>query len=727
MIGRWTSAASFVRCAVSALAVVASGAAAQPDRSVAREWNEALLQAIREDLARPPVHARNLFHTAVAMYDAWAAYDDVAAPYLLGRSRDGLTCDTSGLVVPTDREAARREAVSYAAYRVLTRRFQNSPGALDTLPRFDSLLVALGYDPAVTTTDPATPAGLGNRVAACVLAYGLADGANEAVGYETTHYAAVNPPLDVAAPGNPTLVDFNRWQPLRFETFVDQSGHEIPGGTPPFVGPEWGGVRPFALSPAARTVRHRADGEYVLYGDPGPPPQWSADGSGSTDDYLWGHALVALWSGHLDPADGVLWDISPASLGHLAAFPEGAEAVRQFYADAGQGVNGDGWDVNPVTGQPYAPQVVPRGDYTRVLAEFWADGPRSETPPGHWFVILNGVSDDPRLVKQWGGSGPILDDLEWDVKTYLALGGAVHDAAVTAWGLKGWYDSIRPVSAIRAVAGLGQSSEPEATDYDPAGFALAVGAIERIAPGDPLAGDADEHVGELKLWAWRGPEALEDSTTDVAGVGWIRAAEWWPYQQPTFVTPPFAGYVSGHSTYSRAAVEVLTAATGTPFFPGGLGEFAAPKDVFLRAERGPSVDVVLQWATYRDAADQCSLSRIWGGIHPPFDDLPGRRIGEEIGQDAAALAVRYFEGDVPVAVEATPEAEPSFALFPSPVRAGQPVTVRAEGQVRVIDVRGRVVVTSTGTIPTDGLAPGLYVVRAEVGGRSVGRTLLVVR
>ena len=42
-------------------------------------------------------------------------------------------------------------------------------------------------------------------------------------------------------------------------------------------------------------------------------------------------------------------------------------------------------------------------------------------------------------------------------------------------------------------------------------------------------------------------------------MGWILAADWLPYQLPTFVTPAFAGYVSGHSTFSRAAAEVLTA------------------------------------------------------------------------------------------------------------------------------------------------------------------------
>ena len=56
--------------------------------------------------------------------------------------------------------------------------------------------------------------------------------------------------------------------------------------------------------------------------------------------------------------------------------------------------------------------------------------------------------------------------------------------------------------------------------------------------------------------------------------------------------------------------------------------------------------MTLQWATYRDAADQCSLSRIWGGIHPPVDDIPGRVIGERVGNDAFDLAEAHFLGQV---------------------------------------------------------------------------------
>ncbi len=91
-----------------------------------------------------------------------------------------------------------------------------------------------------------------------------------------------------------------------------------------------------------------------------------------------------------------------------------------------------------------------------------------------------------------------------------------------------------------------------------------------------------------------------------------------------------------------AAAEVLTKITGDPFFPGGLFEFRAKKNQFLQFEQGPSEDVMLQWATYRDAADETCLSRIWGGIHPPADDLPGRKIGQKIGEKAFLKACSYF-------------------------------------------------------------------------------------
>jgi hypothetical protein len=52
--------------------------------------------------------------------------------------------------------------------------------------------------------------------------------------------------------------------------------------------------------------------------------------------------------------------------------------------------------------------------------------------------------------------------------------------------------------------------------------------------------------------------------------------------------------------------------------------------------------VVLQWATYSDAADQAGQSRIWGGIHIEPDDFAGRRVGEKVGKGAFAKAETFF-------------------------------------------------------------------------------------
>ena len=142
---------------------------------------------------------------------------------------------------------------------------------------------------------------------------------------------------------------------------------------------------------------------------------------------------------------------------------------------------------------------------------------------------------------------------------------------------------------------------------------------------------------------WRGPDYIEDISKDVAGVGWVLAENWWPYQRYSFATPPFAGYVSGHSTFSTAASEVLTLITGDPYFPGGISEHHFKKGEFLQFENGPSMDITLQWATYREASDETCLSRIWGGIHPPADDIQGRIIGEKIGKSTVKFVGQLFK------------------------------------------------------------------------------------
>lgn len=622
------------------------------EHSVARKWNEALLFCIRRDFARPTIHARNIFHTSMAMYDAWASFEPSACQYLLGNELGNFQSNFEGFAIPENRIAAQNEAISYAAYRILRQRFQNSPGGSISLGYLDSLHTSLGYSTSFVSQNYSngSAAALGNYIANQIIQYGFTDGSNQQGNYESLYYEPVNPEIIVNNPGNPTMVDPNRWQRIFLDGYVDQSGNPI-SISPPALSHEWGNVVPFSLTDEHKTTYTRNGDTYHVYLDPGAPPLIDTNSvTGLEDSYKKGFLMVSTWQGHLDPTDGVIWDISPGAMGNAQSIPSTYTADSDFYDFYEGNVPGNGHPVNPATGLPYEPQLVPRADYTRILAEFWADGPDSETPPGHWFSILNYVSDNPVFEKRWLGEGEILSDLEWDVRSYFTLGGALHDAAISAWSAKGWYDYPRPVSIIRWMAEKGQSSDPDLPRFHPAGMPLIPGHVELVMEGDPLVGDNNEHLHKLKLYTWKGPYHIEDPETEFAGVDWILAEQWWPYQRPNFVTPPFSGYISGHSTFSRTAAEVMTLITGDSYFPGGMGEFIAEQNNFLEFEIGPSQEVRLQWATYQDASDQCSLSRIWGGIHPPQDDLPGRVIGQQIAPLAVEEAISFIDAGLPYVV-----------------------------------------------------------------------------
>ncbi len=610
-------------------------------QSVAREWNEELLHAISADFARPTVHARNLFHSSIVMYDTWAAYSDDHKTYLIGQDLHGFQSPFLGVPQPDDVEAARHEAISFAMYRLIEHRYSSSPGVQTITDAINMRMAGYGYDHTNESTDYVNggPAELGNYITAQLIAYGLQDGANELGNYENLYYEPYNVPIEVEMPGNPYILDPNRWQPISLSLSIDQSG-EVVASTPPFLSPEWGNVQPFSLTSSDYTDLTRDGETYRVYMDPGEPALFDWESTDGLDDpYRWNFTLVAVWQSHLTTEDGVIWDTSPNSVGNIQDYPDTQEEYTDFYNLLEGGDPGEGYDVNPVTGLPYEPQMVARGDYARILAEFWADGPNSVTPPGHWFEIYNeAVADHDLFERRWMGAGPILDDLEYDVKAYFSIGGAMHDAAIAAWSIKGYYDYLRPVSAIRFMADQGQCSDPGAMSYSPAGIPLIPGYVEIVQAGDELAGEFNQHVGKVKLYTWKGPDYIEDPETDVAGVGWILAENWWPYQRPSFVSPPFAGYISGHSTYSRTAAELLSLMTGSEYFPGGMSGFEVEANEFLVFEDGPTESFELQWAKYIDASDQCSLSRIWGGIHPPIDDIPGRKIGMELGPKAMTMA-----------------------------------------------------------------------------------------
>ena len=647
--------------------------------SVARLWNEVLLFSIRNDLARPTVHARNLFHVSAAMYDAWSIVNDKGSTYLIGNSLHGFTSEFDGFVNEDTNYINDINSISYAAYRLIVHRFNNSPGSDRIIAKANSLMNILGLDINFLESDgyESNSSSLGNFIAEQYIQYGLLDGSNEQSDYINQHYEPVNEPLAPIFAGNPTVTNPNRWQPLSLDIFVDQSGNILSETTPEFLGAEWGSVWPFGLNDEDLTEFERDGNTYKVYHDPGTPPLID-DNEQTNELFIESFSMVSVWGSHLSPEDDTIWDISPNSLGNVNddTYPTDFSDFTSFYNYYDGGDTSQGYSLNPVTNDSYEIQNVKRGDYTRVLAEYWADGPDSETPPGHWFVLLNSVSDNPLLEKKFQGEGDELSDLEWDVKSYFVLGGVMHDVAISVWGIKGWYDYIRPISAIRYFSEQGQRTDSSLDNYNENGFELIDGLIEIVQAGDPLAGDDNENVGKIKLYTWKGHTYVENTETDFAGVDWILADNWWPYQRPTFVTPNFAGYVSGHSTYSRAAAEMLENFTGSPYFPGGLETHLAKQKEFLVFEDGPSQDIELQWVSYKDAADQCSLSRIWGGIHPYIDDIPGRLIGQIIGNESFEFGAQYFQENL-----SNPEIQiPNIKLTQNPISKN--------GIIKLINTKG---------------------------------------
>ena len=221
-------------------------------------------------------------------------------------------------------------------------------------------------------------------------------------------------------------------------------------------------------------------------------------------------------------------------------------------------------------------------DSQKATAEYFADGPSSEFPPGHWCLFAGFVSRrDGHTISQ-------------DVRMFFALGNALLDASIAAWDAKREYDSVRPVTAIH--------------------YLFTTGALGNIE-------------------AWGGP---------CAGTQLIPASQWRPYQLATVVTPPFPEYYSGHSIYSAAGAEVLKSFTGSD----ALGvSVTIPKDSF-RGEPGcgPASDVVLSFPTFSDAANAAGMSRRWGGIHFKDGDLTGRSIGRLVGALVWQKAQGYFDG-----------------------------------------------------------------------------------
>lgn len=504
--------------------------------TVVATWNRTAQSAVRGSTLGPPMVARALFIVHAAMYEAWAAYDDTAlGPY---------GADTLRRPAVERTRANQERAISYAAFRALSDLFGPFEQRTQALRRTMDLLGL----PLSESLMLSTPEGLGNAAAQLVIQARVNDNANQAGGYtavtSTTYpspYQATNraDPASGRVPGGASF-DANRWQPLRVPTgvLVDASGFPLVDNARPetYRDQPYLGVTWGAVRPFAL-----GDPRSVL---PPPPPELN-------------------------------------NLGVYVDYAGRTTTAHQAYLDQFD-------EVREVTAS--------LTDRQKVIAEYWADGPNSETPPGHWNQLANGFS--------WRDQHTI----EEDVKLYFALNAALLDASIGTWFAKRNYETIRPISAIR-----------------------------------------DRYFDDT-IAMWGGPNR---------GTVSARGSEWRPYQSLTFVTPPFPGYTSGHSAFSAAGASVLAAFTGSTRFYDGttilpwddnldgvrdrLGEHVQVVGGG-RFERMPASLVVLSWPTLGDAADEAGVSRIYGGIHIREDDVRGRALGRTAGERAWARAQGLFAG-----------------------------------------------------------------------------------
>ena len=372
--------------------------------SVARVWDEAILAAVRRDVPAPTVHARNLFHVSAAMWDAWAR-----------RPGRGRLPREEKHDADADVQARREAAMSYAAYRLLLHRYSYAAGLEQTFGELVGTMRRLCYRIDAVGTEGDSPAALGNRIAAAYIARGRSDGALEAARYADEEYKPVNAPL-VVADDEIAMGDPSKWQPLALDQIVAQNGVPIPGKVQRFVGSQWGHVRSFAL-PRGR------DG---LPADPGrrrctaSPPRPGRTRHRSAQQRARAADPRRSTSAPAPAAPGARHERRPRSRGQ----PGHREALRV---------------------QPRHPwRVRPCAD--RVLGR----RARVGTTAG---PLEHGRERRLRLAGlEHVVGGRRVDRLEWDVKLLFALNGAVHDAAVAAWGAKRHYDTARPISMIRYLA-----------------------------------------------------------------------------------------------------------------------------------------------------------------------------------------------------------------------------------------------------------------------------------
>ena len=203
-------------------------------------------------------------------------------------------------------------------------------------------------------------------------------------------------------------------------------------------------------------------------------------------------------------------------------------------------------------------------DKRKVIAEYWADGPKSVRPPGHWLIIAMYAAERHSLA------------ISDEIALYFALGNAMLDASIACWDTKRSFDTSRPITAIRFL-----------------------------------------------MKGKRVPGYVSQS----GGIQWVDGENWQPFQSSKFITPPFAEYTSGHSTFSAAGAAVCRAFCRSDSLALTIN---VPKGSSAVEEMTPKVDITLEYPTFTAAADQAGMSRRYGGIHFEAADIEGRIAGNAV-------------------------------------------------------------------------------------------------
>lgn len=232
----------------------------------------------------------------------------------------------------------------------------------------------------------------------------------------------------------------------------------------------------------------------------------------------------------------------------------------------------------------------------KAIVEFMRDGPRSTGQSGHWLRFAQMVARRDRYT------------LDQDVKIYFAVANVAMDAFIAAWETKRYYDSSRPWTLVR-----------------------------HYYAGKTLEGWGGAGKGVVKL----------------------KAEDWHPYSPLTFITPPFPGYVAGHSTVSAACAKMLELFTGSDRFgetenriAGDLTEPGVACRV-MQAYMGKlgdpeqTCDVRLQLPTFSATAEMAGISRVMGGYHIQSDNIEGLKLGRKVAEFTWPRTKCYFVGKKP--------------------------------------------------------------------------------